>query len=733
MRLRMKLVPVLLLLAFVSATLAAAAGQEKIVGRALYDKLRKDRTLIKTDGLTRPLWTPDGKAFFLAEDKTFKRMDALTGDKTPLFDDAKLVAAYNALTGLEAKELPFSRFEWVADGSRILFQAANRNFLYDPASGKLADYEPERMTEGVRGRMYGEVFSPDVKWRAFTRDYDLYVRNLEGSERRLTTGGNAELRNGFPDWVYPEELNQYDAFWWSPDGKKIAYMQFDESPVAKYPIVHDVAPKPELELESYPKSGTNNPIVGLFIVDVESRKIVRLDTGIETNVYLYRGRWTPDGREFTYLKLNRLQNIIELWAADPATGATRLVLADGDPCYIDESIDRIFLKDGKRFLWLSERSGWKEIYLYDLTGKLLKPLTAARLPVANVLGVDETAGWVYLTGFETRGTEIHLYRVKLDGSGFQKLTKERGSHMISLSPDNALYVDALSSYADPGRTALFKSDGTEVRELGRMTETQAFKDLGLVPPEPFVFKSADGKYDLDGLLYKPAHFLESGKYPLLLSVYGGPGSKGVTSRYMGNDGNQALAQLGFLVVRLDHRGASGRGKAFQNLQYLNLGQIELEDHVAVVKHLAARPYVDATRVGIFGHSYGGYMTAIAMLKAPDVFHVGVAGAPVTDWRNYDSIYTERYMRRPQDNPDGYEKGSCLTYAKGLKGKLFIHHGAVDDNVHPGNSVQLLQALLKENKKFDFMLYPEQRHGIMFPRYPEARVDYFIEHLKPEVK
>jgi dipeptidyl-peptidase-4 len=728
-----KFILAILLLAFVSTTLASAAGQEKIVGRALYEKLRKDRTLIKTDGLSRVSWTPDGQAFFLAEDKTFKRVDALTGEKSPLFDDAKILAAYNALTALQATALPFTRFDWQADGAKIVFQAANRNFLCDLASGKLVDYEPERLTEGVRGRMYGEVYSPDAKWRAFTRDYDLYVRNLEGSERRLTTGGSADLRNGFPDWVYPEELNQYDAYWWSPDSKKIAYMQFDESPVAKYPIVHDVAPKPELELQGYPKSGANNPIVRLFVVDVESRKIVRLDTGMETNVYLYRGRWTPDGREFTFLKLNRLQNLIEFWAADPATGATRLVLGDGDPCYIDESIDRVFLKDAKRFLWLSERSGSKEIYLHDLTGKLLKPLTAARLPVSNVLGVDEAAGWVYFTGFEARGTETHLYRVRLDGSGFQKMTKEPGTHMVSLSPDNGLYVDTFSSYTNPGRTALFKADGTEVRELGGMTETQAFKDLALLAPEPFVFKSADGKYDLDGILYKPAHFQESEKYPLLLSVYGGPGAKGVTNRYAANDGNQALAQLGFLVVRLDHRGASGRGKAFQNLQYLNLGQVELEDHVAVVKHLAARPYVDATRVGIFGHSYGGYMTAIALLKAPDVFHVGVAGAPVTDWRNYDSIYTERYMRRPQDNPEGYEKGSCLTYAKDLKGKLFIHHGAVDDNVHPGNSVQLLQALLKENKKFDFMLYPEQRHGIMFPRYAEARVDYFVEHLKPEVK
>ncbi len=248
-----------------------------------------------------------------------------------------------------------------------------------------------------------------------------------------------------------------------------------------------------------------------------------------------------------------------------------------------------------------------------------------------------------------------------------------------------------------------------------------------------MFKSADGKYDLDGLLYFPAHFDPADKYPLILSIYGGPGSKGVTNSYKMTDGSQALAQLGFLVAVCDYRGVSGRGKAFQNLHYMKLGQVELEDHVAFVKALGQRPYVDTTRVGVTGHSYGGYFTCLALLKEPDVFQVGVAGAPVTDWRNYDSIYTERYMRRPQDNPDGYEKASCMTYAKNLKGKLFIHHGAVDDNVHPTNTIQLVQALLKENKTFDLMIYPEQQHGIGFPRYPASRVEYFIEHLKPVVK
>ena len=368
-----------------------------------------------------------------------------------------------------------------------------------------------------------------------------------------------------------------------------------------------------------------------------------------------------------------------------------------------------------------------------MTGKLLKQLTNAKLPVRSIQGVDEARGWVYFSGLEANGTESHAYKVKFDGTGFAKMTKEPGSHNVGFSPNFDYYTDAFSSFDQPMKSTLYQADGKEVKALATSVPTKEFLDLKLIKPERFTFKSADGKYDLDGLIYFPAHFDPMDKYPLLLSVYGGPGAKGIYNRYNMNDGNQALAQLGFLVAVCDYRGVSGRGKAFQNLHYMKLGQVELEDHVAFVKALGQRPYVDTTRVGVTGHSYGGYFTCIALLKEPDVFHVGVAGAPVTDWRNYDSIYTERYMRRPQDNPDGYEKSSCLTYAKNLKGKLFIHHGAVDDNVHPGNTIQLVQALLKENKKFDMMIYPEQQHGIAFQRYGESRVEYFIEHLKPVVK
>ena len=711
-----------------------AFAQDRIVGKALYDKLRREaRTLVKMEGQPGLAWTPDGKASYINEDGTFKRVDILTGEKTPLFDDAKLLAAVNAMTGRQEVKLFFSRFQYLDEGKKIQFSAFNKVFVFDLASSKLVIYEPEPAIVGVRGRAYGDILSPDLKYRAYTRNYNLFIKDMDGSETALTTDGSEDLRNAFPDWVYPEELGQYQAFWWSPDSKKIAFMQFDEKPVTKYPIVHDVQPIPRFELLGYPKPGGNNPIVRLFVADVASKKLVRLETGDDLDVYLYRGQWTNDSKEFTYHRLNRWQNKLELFAADPATGKTRIFLTDEDPCYIDEQTDLIFLKDNLRFLWTSERSGWREIYLYDLTGELLKQLTNAKLPVRSIQGVDEARGWVYFGGLEANGTESHAYKVKLDGTGFAKMTKESGSHNVSFSPNFDYYTDAFSSFDQPMKSTLCQADGKEVKVLATSVPTKEFLDLKLVKPERFTFKSADGKYDLDGLVYFPTHFDPKDKYPLLLSIYGGPGSKGVSNSYKMTDGNQALAQLGFLVAVCDYRGVSGRGKAFQNLHYMKLGQVELEDHVAFVKALGQRPYADTTRVGVTGHSYGGYFTCLALLKEPDVFHVGVAGAPVTDWRNYDSIYTERYMRRPQDNPDGYEKGSCLTYAKNLKGKLFIHHGAVDDNVHPGNTIQLVQALLKENKKFDLMIYPEQQHGIAFPRYGESRVEYFIEHLKPVVK
>ncbi|MFC1726207.1 prolyl oligopeptidase family serine peptidase, partial [candidate division KSB1 bacterium] len=399
--------------------------------------------------------------------------------------------------------------------------------------------------------------------------------------------------------------------------------------------------------------------------------------------------------------------------------------------YIQEGNNLVFLNDGKRFLWTSEVSGWNEIYLYDLSGKLIKQLTDKKLPVGGIARVDEENEWVYFTGYETRGCESHLYRVKFDGSKFKKLTKKAGSHNVSVSPGGKYFTDNFSSWDDPAESNLYRGDGKLIKELGKSVITDELKNLKLVKPEHFTFKSADGKDDIDAILYKPADFDPNKKYPVIYGVYGGPGARMIRNSWNMTDGDQQMAQLGFLILKTDHSGVSRRGKAFETKMYMKMGQVELADHTAAVKHISKRKYVDASRVGIYGHSYGGYMTCIALLKEPDVFHVGVAGAPVTHWRNYDSIYTERFMRRPQDNPEGYELGSCMKYASNLKGKLFIHHGAVDDNVHPGNTMQLVDALLKAGKRFEMKIYPEQRHGIRYSQYPQDRLDYFVRHLKPE--
>jgi len=718
----------------------------QVRGVELYNKLRTDRNLVKFEGISRVKWAPDGESYIVYEDNTFKRVDVQTGKKTLLFDDEKIISAYNEITGESKDRLPFISFSFLNGETKIKFEKEVKNevFIYDLESGEIKKYKTMEPVVGVRGRRYKEEFSPDLKYTAYAKDYDLYIRDLErDKEIALTENGHKDLRNGFPDWVYPEELGQYDAFWWSPNSKKIAYMQFDESPVNKYPIIHDAnVENTYVEMQSYPRAGENNPIVRFFIIDIETKEKVLIDTGIETNVYLYSGKWTNDGKEFTLKRLNRLQNKVELLAANPNTGKTRVILEETEPCYISESNDLIFLNDNTRFLWTSEVTGNNQIYLYDLSGKLIKQLTDKSFPVGRIVEVDETNEWVYFTGYETRGTESHLYKVKFDGSKFTKLTKKEGSHRVSVSPGGKYFTDFFSSFENPGECNMYDSEGKKVRKLGEVIVSDDLKELDLKRPEHFTFKSADGKETLDGMMYFPADFDKSKKYPVIMSVYGGPGSKQVynsshlSNRYYGGasiDSRLRLAQLGFIVVSVDHRGAGRRGKTFETLMYQKMGQIEIEDHAQAVKYISERSYIDASRVGIFGHSYGGYLTCIALLKKPDIFHVGVAGAPVTDWRNYDTIYTERYMRKPVDNPEGYKLGSCMNYAKNLKGKLFLHHGWTDNNVHPGNTVQLAYALLNAGKRFDLMIYPEQQHGIRFRQYGQERIDYFVKHLEPETK
>lgn len=719
-------------------------------GRELYDLMGSTR-LAPTTGTPMVRWLPDGRGYYTTRRDTerglqFLRVDPESGRESPLFDRATADALrmhYAQLTGSPVTGLPFTAFDLTQDGRALTFTSEKRHFHYTFATRRLRELlrpeiEPQPYTQDLMRGMGGSqlwngTYSPDYGRFAYVRGFDLYVANtVTGHETRLTHDGNLDTFNGRPNWVYPEEFNQRDAYWFSPDGTKLAYYRSDESGVHKYPIVHDLAAEAELELQSYPKAGEPNPTVVLRIVDIASGETVEIETNSTPDNYIVRPIWLPGGHEVLLQRLNRHQSVLELLAADVRTGQVRTVLTEREPAFVNVHDDFTLLKDGNRFLWSSERSGWRHLYLYSLDGTQIAQLTSGSWPVSSVTGIDPDERWVYFTGNDTTGLETHFFRVRLDGSLLQRLTKEPGTHRISMDPAARYYVDSYSSFTTPPTANLHRADGTLVRKL-MSSNTARLDSLRLEPPELVIVTAADGVTKLHGMLYKPAGYDPTVAYPLLIPVYGGPHSKAISNQFyhVGND--QRLAQLGFIVWRVDNRGLRNRGKAFEAETYLKLGQVDLADQIAALRQITERPYVDATRVGIFGGSYGGYMTVLALLKEPDLFHVGVAHAPVTDWRNYDTIYTERYMRTPQDNAEGYDLGSALPHAANLRGKLLLTHGSVDNNVHPGNTIQLVNALIQAGKRFDLMLYPDNRHGVRGTagrHLSELRIDYLVEHLQP---
>ena len=717
-------------------------------GNELYDLMGRER-LTSTTGNSQVSWLSGGQGYFDTSSGSgarFLKVAPGSGEASPLFDEETTTAIlrqYAALTGQQPARLPFSSFSFVDDGTAMTFDVDGRHFYYNISTNNLRslqrpEVEQQPNTDGLmrsmaRSQLWNGTYSPDYTQFAYVKGYDLYVTNTEtGEEKRLSRDGNEDTFNGRPNWVYPEEFDQRDAYWFSTDSKKLAYFRSDESAVHKYPIVHDLSPEADVELQSYPKAGEPNPTVVLRIVDIESGETVEVQTNSTANNYIVRPQWLPGSNEILLQRLNRRQNVLELLAADVRSGQVRTVLTEEDPAFINLQDDFTLLEDGRRFLWSSERTGYRHLYLYDLDGTEIAQLTDGDWPVNGVVCLDADEEWVYFTGTTELGLETHFFRVRLDGLGFQQLTTEPGSHRINMDPAGRYYVDSYSSFSTPQTANMHRADGTLIRNL-MSTNTDRLESLGIEPPELVIFKAADGVTDLHGMLFKPAGYDPTVSYPLVVPVYGGPHSKAISNRYYHSSGDQRLAQLGFMVWRADNRGQTGRGKAFEAATYLKLGQVDLADQAAAVRQIAERPYIDGSRVGIYGGSYGGYMSAIALLKEPDVFHVGVASASVTDWRNYDTIYTERYMRTPQENSEGYDLGSTLPYAENLRGKLLLTHGTTDNNVHLGNTNQLVEALINAGRNFDLMYFPENRHGARgaAARFSmQLRVDYLVEHLRP---
>ncbi len=677
-----------LLLAVATLLAGPAAAQDRLAtmpGHAQFQKLRTEIPAAVRSGAITPQWSDDGRTF-----------------------------------------------TYTADGKRWQYDVARRTATEAPAaSGQAARPAGPRIE---RGRQAEVAFTADSSRRAVHRDRNLYVSKVDGSdERAVTTDGSAEkrIKYGTASWVYGEELAQTTAMWWSPDGSKLAYYRFDESPVQDYYLQLDQTKiQSTMDIEAYPKAGTRNPEVDLFVYDVATNRSVRVDVRsgqplADSTVghYVYRVAWTPDGSAITFNRTNRRQNVMEFTRCDPVSGACRVIVREEwRASWTDNRPEIRWLADNQRFIWASDRTGFRNYYLYHIDGRLLATLTAHPFEVGGVTRVDEKGGQLwYMARSGDNHMKMQLHRVALNGRGDRRLTDPAFHHTVTIAPDGRHIVDVAQTHAEAPVSRLLDANGRVLAELQRSDRTK-FDALGLKPVEMFTFTAADGVTELHGMLHKPSTFDPSRRYPVLVSVYGGPATNGARETFSTPN---ALTEYGFLVVTLDARSAAGRGKKFLDAIYEKLGQVEIDDFAAGVRELAKRPYVDGSRVGVFGTSYGGYASVMALLRHPDVFHAASASSSVTDWRHYDTIYTERYMYTPQDNTAGYDAGSAMTYVDRLKGRLMLFYGTADNNVHPANSLQLIGALQRAGKSFEVQVGPDVGHaGLAQPRMME----FFIEHL-----
>lgn len=635
------------------------------------------------------------------------------------------------------------RGEWSEDGTTFEYIRNGTIFRFDVRSKKTTEVGPVPPQAGgrggrrggpARGRQFTETVSPDGKTRAFYQDRNLWLSDPEGGNPvQITTDGSEadRIKYATASWVYGEELGQTTAMWWSPDSRRLAFYRFDEGRVPDYFLQMD---QTELystpDIEAYPKVGEPNPVADLYVYDLDARKATRLavrDNKPFTNDvlghYVYHVSWSPDGTELLFNRTNRRQNILEFMAADPKTGVCRVVLRDEWlPSWTENSPAIRWLEDGRRFIWTSERTGFANLYLYDLSGKLLAPLTRHPFEVGGVIQVDEAGDFVYYTARDgDNHMKMQLHRVYLDGTGDVRLTDPAYNHQVQIAPGGAYFVDVAQTHDQAPFTAVRDARGQQVAELAASDLTN-FEALGLKRAELFTYKAADGVTDLHGILQFPSDFDPSKKYPLLVSVYGGPATNGARETFIVPS---AITELGFLVASLDSRSAGGRGKAFLDAIYMKLGITEIDDQAAGVKALWDRPYLDREHVGIYGTSYGGYASAMCLLRYPDVFAAASASSPVTAWYHYDSIYTERYMWIPSENKEGYEAGSAMNYADQLDGRLMLYYGTADNNVHPNNTMQLIAALQRAGKSFDVQVGPDRGHsGINTARM----LEFFIENL-----
>jgi dipeptidyl-peptidase-4 len=610
-------------------------------------------------------------------------------------------------------------------------------YIYELESGKLYPLSNN-------GKQQLAEFSPDGKHVAFVRDNNLFVTALDGlTEKQLTTDGEFNtIINGTTDWVYEEEFGFTKGFFWSPDSKTIAYYRFDESRVKLYQMELFTGLYPEWYTYKYPKAGEDNSLVSIHIVEIESGKQQQIDTGAETDIYFPRIKWTTHADQLAVYRLNRLQNKLEILLANTQSGNVNTLYEEENPWYIEIENNLIFLPDGKHFVISSEKDGYNHLYLYSMDGQLIRQLTADQHDITAVYGYDSKNQTIYFQQAVSSPMDRQILSVNLNGKA-SMIIEEEGSSDARFSKDFSYFIHTFSTANEPPVFTLRNSKGKLIRVLEDNSKLKnQLAEYQLSPKTFFSFEHPDivlpdgTKTHLNAWQILPPDFDPNKQYPVLLYVYGGPGVQTVINSWGWNDyfWHQMLAQKGFVVVSVDNRGTGARGETFKKMTYKELGKYETEDMISTAKYLNSLPYIDGNRIGIYGWSYGGFMATSAITKGADHFNTAVAVAPVTSWRYYDNIYTERFMQKPQDNPEGYDNNSPINHVDKLKGNYLLIHGSADDNVHYQNTMELIEALVKADKQFDLMIYPIKNHGIYGGNTRKHVFDkitnFLIENLNP---
>jgi len=725
-------IPVILLLQ------SLALAQDKLLTvDAIYDP---DNAIKFGGTLPRGLhWLQDGQHYLEFKPPAsgakpqLCKVEAMTGASVPFYDAAKMESALGR-AGISAEEAgklarretyhmnPAETAVLINHGDHLYYYALNN----DSAVRLTSDPAHE----------VGEEFSPDGAWVSFVSGNNLFVVDIGGQNRHaLTTDGTDKIMNGRLNWVYQEELygrGNFQGYWWSPDSAKITFLRLDETAVPTFTIVDDIPYEQKVEITPYPKAGDPNPSVKLGIVAAAGGNITWVDLGQyeKAEPLIPRVAWTADCSKVAFQIQDREQTWLDLDFADPATGKFATIIHEKTDAWVEVIDNPEWLSNGT-FLWQSERTGWRHLYLYSMDGKLIRQVTDGKWEVRGIEALDQTNSTVYFVGTEHSPISSNLYRIKLDGTGLTRLTRQEGTHRPDFNPPATLYFDNWSDATTPNQVRLYNSDGRLARVIADNKVT-VLGEYKLGKPEFLQVKTRDG-FVMEAQMIKPPGFDPSRRYPVLCFTYSGPHNPSVRNAWEGQSymWHQMIAQHGYIIWICDNRTASGKGVVSTWPVFHNFGELELRDLEDGLTWLKSQPYVDGSRVGLWGWSFGGFMTSYALTHSKS-FKIGMAGGTVSDWRNYDSIYTERYMGLPKNNPQGYERSSVRRAAPGLSGKLLLMHGMIDDNVHMANTTQLVYALQNAGKEFQLMLYPKSRHAVRDPllvkHLRQTMADFVLKNL-----